>query len=439
MSLVFGLRERHAVVDALLRDLDAAGPAVDRSIHADDEMLLFGLATYEGDWDAALAVYYRDGLAVAAAVRQILRWQAARAPGALRLLDFASGYGRVTRFLTRELPRERLWVSDIHADAVEFQIHTFGVRGLVSTAEPEAFACDERFDLVFVTSLFTHLPEPTFHGWLARLVALLAPRGLLAFSVHDESLLSAAQTMPRAGFYFEARSESRSLDPGAYGSTWVTEGFVRAAVEHSAPGAACVRLPRALGDFQDLYLVSLDPEADFASLGFDPGPVGFLDDCAIEAGALTLRGWAAHRVAPGRVAAVRILVDGRVVAERREFDPRPDVPRGFSGASPESGFTLRVPLPERSRHGVVSLVVEAETMDGVRGALFAGTVAQALLMAARGALASSRREAALRARHLELAAEALNARIAAMESSRFWKLRTRWFRLKRALGLTTET
>jgi hypothetical protein len=32
----------------------------------------------------------------------------------------------------------------------------------------------------------------------------------------------------------------------------------------------------------------------------------------------------------------------------------------------------------------------------------------------------------------------LRARIAAMEASRFWKLRNAWFRVKRGLGLTRE-
>jgi hypothetical protein len=34
--------------------------------------------------------------------------------------------------------------------------------------------------------------------------------------------------------------------------------------------------------------------------------------------------------------------------------------------------------------------------------------------------------------------EGLRARIAAMEASRFWKMRNAWFRLKRGVGLTRE-
>jgi hypothetical protein len=81
----------------------------------------------------------------------------------------------------------------------------------------------------------------------------------------------------------------------------------------------------------------------------------------------------------------------------------------------------------------------------VRAAIDAGTVAQALLRSTRGELAASedrrRHEnevAGLRARRLELDVEALGSRIAAMEASRFWRMRDAWFRLKRGLGLTRE-
>jgi SAM-dependent methyltransferase len=417
VTLVFGARERHHVVDALLRDLDA----VDRSIDAEDEMLLYDLAMRDGDWDAGLASYFATGRALASAVGQVARW---RGPADLRLLDFASGYGRVTRFLVREVPRARLCVSDVVRRAVEFQTATFGVRGLVSTTEPDAFACDERFELIFVTSLFTHLPARTFHGWLSRLVRLLAPRGVLAFSVHDASLLVAAREPSAEGIRFEARSESRSLDPRVYGSSWVSEAFVRGAIEACAPGASWMRVPRALCQVQDLYVVAPDGETDVATLGFDPGPIGVLDVCRVEGGVtLVLRGWAAQRVAAGRVAAVRVLVEGREVAECRRLADRPDVAGSVPEAALECGFEVRVPLPERSRHGVLSLLVEAETTTGVRGALFAGTLAQALRDAARTTLAYTEREASRRARRLAAEADALRARIAAMESSRFWKLR----------------
>ena len=50
-----------------------------------------------------------------------------------------------------------------------------------------------------------------------------------------------------------------------------------------------------------------------------------------------------------------------------------------------------------------------------------------------------RRSSPRSGRAAALEAGALRARVAAMEASRFWKLRNAWFRVKRGLGLTRET
>jgi hypothetical protein len=230
----------------------------------------------------------------------------------------------------------------------------------------------------------------------------------------------------------------------------VSEGYVRAAASRLDPGAACVRLPRALGRFQDLYV--LDRSGGTAGeRRFDPGPFGFLDRCAYRPGErgrgeLELRGWAAQSVDAGELAAVRVRVAGELVATIERLDERPDVVEQFPEAGRRTGFELRVPLPAGARLGRLPLVIEGETTGGVRAAVDAGTVLQALWRSTRAELAASENRrrhetevAQLRARRLELDVEALRARIAAMEASRFWKLRNAWFRAKRGLGLTRDS
>jgi hypothetical protein len=439
VKLVFNARQRHPVVDLLLRDLESVGPPVDRSIDAGDEMLHFARVIHQGDEDAALTAYFRDGLSVFSAIRQLAAWR----PGGLGqldgMLDFASGYGRVTRFLVRELAPDHLWVSDIQRQAVAFQGTTFGVNGVVATPQPADFDPGRQFDLIFVTSLFTHLPEITFCGWLERLLSLLSPEG--PFSVHDESLLPAGSEMPEGGLYFEASSESRRLDPAAYGSTWVSESYVRAAVSRLAPAAACKRLPRALGRFQDVYVV-IPNERGVTSQVFDPGPFGFLDRCSCRTVAsgraeLELRGWAAQAIDGGEVSYVRVHL-GEETTELRELQARPDVQREMPEAGRRTGFMVSLPLPEDARLGSLPLVIEAETTRGIRAAIDAGTVARAQLCTAWAELAATVTARQRETRRLELQIEALTNRIAAMEASRFWKMRSAWFRAKRALGMTSE-
>ena len=363
------------------------------------------------------------------------------------VLDFASGYGRATRFLVRRWDPQRLWVAEIDPQAVAFQAETFGVHALQSATRPEDFVCRESFDLVFCVSLFTHLPRATFEAWLRRLSELLRPGGLLALTVHDVSLVPAEQAVPPDGFLYEPRSESDSLDPQSYGSTWVSEGFLRRAAAAVAPGLAVRRIAAGLGGYQDVYLLARRAPEELAALTFDPGPRGFLERAAIDGGRLRLSGWATGWATGGGgspLAAVRVWLDQRLAGETAAGADRLDIAARYGDAARRSGFAVDVELPAPARLGSSVLLVKAVSDSGIETILHLGTVETALLRAARGeavAAAHQRfgREAAeLEAARLALRVEELEARIAAMRRSRFWRMRDAWFALKRALRLTDE-
>jgi SAM-dependent methyltransferase len=431
-------------------DLDAG--EVDLAVHPEDEMLAFLIAAAEGDRDQALATYFGSGLNIAAAFRQLLTAHFGGLARVGSLLDFASGYGRVTRFLVRDLPPERVWVADVYAGGVRFQEERFGVHGLVSTVQPEDFRCDRRFDAILVTSLFTHLPEASFVAWLGRLHGLLAPGGLLAFSVHGESVLPHAAAMPESGILFQAVSESATLEPSDYGSTWVTEEFVRAALRRAAgedrPEAPLRRLRRGLCDFHDLYLATTAGAGDLDALDrlrFDPEPRFFLEQCEVDrGGTLTLRGWAA-RLEGEPPAEVEVLLDGRLLGTSPIDRPREDVADLIGEAAAQSpGWLFEAPLPPGTPRSA-PLVLRVADRRGGRFVEHASTLAAALLHSARNDVGVCQRalrhvEALRQEEGARAAAEiaGLRARLAAMQASRFWKLRNRWFAVKRFLRLTDE-
>ena len=105
--------------------------------------------------------YFRSELSAARLLLEVLHWRFG-ALDDLRILDFASGYGRVTRFLAARLPPASLWVGEIDPDAVEFQRVRFGVGGQVSAQRAADLAIDGRFDAVLASSLFSHLPKAAF-------------------------------------------------------------------------------------------------------------------------------------------------------------------------------------------------------------------------------------------------------------------------------------
>ena len=227
-------------------------------VHADDDMYKYGLDVI-GSRDLTTMAYFRAGLSVHDTATQLARWWFGDLDRISAWLDFAAGYGRSTRFLAEDLGPDRVWIGEIQADAVDFQEATFGVHGLRSAADPDELRCDRRFDVVFVASLFSHLPERTFARWLGRLYDLLSDDGVLIFSVHDGSIRTADVEMPEAGIAFVAASEVAELDTADYGVTFVTEPFVRRAVLAATGRDEVWRLPRALCFEQDVYVVGRRP------------------------------------------------------------------------------------------------------------------------------------------------------------------------------------
>src|SRR5690349_19556785 len=295
MTLAFRPDEASPLVLSALSGLRSAG-APDLAIDARDEMLGFLVDAFEGNRERALFQYFRSGRSIADGMLQILRWRFGDPGRVEKLLDFASGYGRVTRFLVGEIPPGRTWVSDVYEGGVRFQEERFGVHGIVSTIRPEDFVCAERFDAILVTSLFTHLPEERFVAWLRVLWSLLNPGGVLVFSAHSPDLLPPGTTMPESGILFEELSESGSLATSDYGSTWVTPEFVRRALDRAAgPSTASLhRVDRGLNNFQDLYVAVPGAEVGFSSLAFRGDPLLYVENCRLQENGrrLYLDGWA---------------------------------------------------------------------------------------------------------------------------------------------------
>jgi SAM-dependent methyltransferase len=494
MDLAHGAAEVNPLVTALCQEALRTGANL--AIHQRDEMYEFFFYRNQRDRDRSLAMYIDSGMLIWSTVRQVLEWHFApgrdparpnEVPGrdparpielpggnparptesALgsvgQFLDFAGGYGRVTRFIAAELGADRVWSAEINPQALEFQQRELGVHVLPSSAAPEAFDCKLRFDAVLVSSLFTHLPRERFAGWMRRLLGLVAPGGLLLFSVHDLALLGG--TPPGAGgsmddgFRFEPESESALLPALEYGSTWVSESFVRSLVAATAPRAAVHRLARGLGNFQDLYLVT--PEGGGGARGeprIERRVDGFVEHCSLAAPrSLLITGWVLDRVSGGPPREVQALVDGVVVDRCDDLPPRPDVmPQFPDDTAMARGWRLIAELPSRGPLCPCRLEIRVTAAGGESMLLYADSVESALLRAVRldylatgshlrrerTAAQDRLREAKHHLQHLvnlrDIRIAALEATIRAMAASRFWKLRNRWFRLKRALGLTAE-
>ncbi len=435
--LAFGPDELHPMVDTLLRTRVSRWRELNRAIDERDDMLDFAINLFDQDRDRAVANYFVNGYEQLELVRHIARWRE-RQPK--RMLDFASGYGRLTRFLVHEHIADEVTVADILEGGMQFQAEQFGVKTILSTTLPQDLAIAERYDLIFVASLFTHLPAATFTPWLRRLAEMLTDDGLLIFSVHDETL--APEKFE--GIHFVSTSESRVLDLADYGSTWVTEDYVRDQVASIGAGFACVRLHRALADWQDVYVISPAPIPHAPPRRT---PKGFVDSFVVTPDALRVGGWASAVVE--KADRVELRLDDDVVATTRDLGPRPDV-AAYLGVQTglESGWELVIPHASiRSlRYQVVTL--SAFSREGHERILYLGTFEGLVGQVSRERARDLEHRLAVRGTEIEALSEqlavvqhqreTLEQQIAAMKQSRFWKARDQWFALKRKAGLTEE-
>ncbi len=202
--------------------------SVHEKIHEDDFIFNFlrnhhNFPTYQ----SAVEYYFRDGSLSCARLNALLADHLAL-DGIPDLLEFACGYGMVTRHLAKE-EGINLWSCDIHPAAVEFLRDEMRVRALLSARLPELLLLPQSFDVVFVLSLFTHLPITTWCRWLLRLTQAARPHGLIIFTTHGRLSreILGNPDVPDLGFWFRPMSEQKDLSGEDYGSTLTTEAFVR--------------------------------------------------------------------------------------------------------------------------------------------------------------------------------------------------------------------
>jgi len=312
------------MVPLLGRFTDAPAGLV-TTIHPNDDVFRHIRAHVPGN-ELARSSYLRYGSWILSELRQIVDWRFGSFHQVGRLLEFACGYGRLTRFLVQAMPRERVWVSDIDEQAVRFEQETFGVNGFVSSRDPDVIHRDERFEFIFVVSLFSHLPRRAFSRMLEKLLSMLTADGILAFTVHDE-MWCPHGTMPADGFAFVPQSESTHLRSDDYGTTFVAEHFVRDCIAGiRGAGWPYARIPRGLCSHQDIYLVGNDVTSRYDTMTFRRGPEGCLDRCEpLAGGSIHVSGWAGDPDAGRSVSEVQLRLDGRIVQAIKPTVPRPDV------------------------------------------------------------------------------------------------------------------
>jgi SAM-dependent methyltransferase len=131
-----------------------------------------------------LAGYLATGQSALKAVR--LAQLSARVPDFRSVLDLPSGHGRVSRWLRAGYPDAELTACDLLTDGVDFCADAFGAKPVYSSINITADAFPDRYDLIWVGSLFTHIDVDQWDRFIALFGELLRPEGVLVITTHGE-------------------------------------------------------------------------------------------------------------------------------------------------------------------------------------------------------------------------------------------------------------
>jgi len=159
-----------------------------------------------------------------------------------RLLEFASGHGRLIRHLVRIVPPERVWACEIDPEALDFTRERFGVHGILSQLVPDRVDLGDSYEAINATSIFTHLPKRLWIPWLQKLAQHLSPGGIFVFTAQGAhsvqragelyNITETALARLRADFgntgfgYAEYPRDPSGRDASSYGTTVTSREFV---------------------------------------------------------------------------------------------------------------------------------------------------------------------------------------------------------------------
>jgi SAM-dependent methyltransferase len=249
------------------------------TVHPDDFIYWWSLEMYarmRGDLEPGVRHYFERGQQSArdfAALLIALGFPAERRP---TVLEFAAGYGAVTRHLVRQ-PGLEVTSCDIHPAALAFLAGELGVPVIPSAQTPEAFAAPASYDVVLAISFFSHMPKATWGRWVRALHNTVKPGGVLIFTTHGEAsrerMTVPTEAVDADGFWFSPHSEQEDLDPAEYGTTVTRPEFVVREVYRQTQAPIVLYQPAVWQGLvrQDLWVVArVAPLA--ASSGESPQP-----------------------------------------------------------------------------------------------------------------------------------------------------------------------
>lgn len=111
-------------------------------------------------------------------------------PDIKNILDFPSGHGRVLRYLKAKFEDAKIFACDIDTDMISFCKDVLGATPLESKENFNEISFNQKFDLIWCGSLFTHIDEKNWLALLNFFLNHLENGGILVFTVHGRKIIN---------------------------------------------------------------------------------------------------------------------------------------------------------------------------------------------------------------------------------------------------------
>lgn len=244
----------HSIEDSIM-PLDVSQEDFVKIIHEDDYIFQF-IQRYFQSNEVALKVYYQNGAESAKKIAGIITDLGVKKDKNHSFLEFASGYGMVSRHLAKEIAPMHLVSCDIHEQAVDFLKSQIGIDAIGSNYIPENLKINDSFDAVFALSFFSHMPDKSFGRWLKALYDAVEPGGYLIFTTHGQITAQMQNlSIPPEGILFTAASEQYDLNPNEYGGSIVSREYVLDQVDKYLNNEIFFFEEGCWWGHQDLYII----------------------------------------------------------------------------------------------------------------------------------------------------------------------------------------
>jgi 2-polyprenyl-3-methyl-5-hydroxy-6-metoxy-1,4-benzoquinol methylase len=145
-------------------------------------------------------IYFQGGERAAQSIVDILSTHAIEIQSLGAILDFGCGCGRVLR-RWQHMKAVEIHGTDYNRTLVRWCSRNLPFARVTNNGlVPPTRYPNNRFDLVYALSVFTHLSEPLQLIWMNELRRILRPSGALLLSLHGDSYLPSLNEQERATF-----------------------------------------------------------------------------------------------------------------------------------------------------------------------------------------------------------------------------------------------